>query len=445
VPTSAAKLQLTRLVTLAAVLIGAVAVIVLLFTSGGSYIVHAHFVDAGQLVKGGRVEVAAQPIGSVKDIRLTDNNEADVVLKITNDEFRPLHRGTIATVRTIGLAGVANRVVELTPGPERQPEIPDGGVLTTSETRPFVDIDAVLNSLDPTTRQRLQSIIRNASKIYAGSASLAANQAFAYLNPAIGQTAALSEELARDQVSLERLIATSSTVASTLAGRRTDLAEGVTNTATALRAVASERAALEDALARAPDVIRHGSTTLRETRVALDVVRPALRELRPVAPRLAALLRQLVPTARHTEPVLAQLPDLLRKGRQALAGVPPLEPVAVPALHSATGALAKGAPFFAGLRPYAADLVNGLFNGFGGTTSGYYDANGHYARISAHGSPGQSNGVNSLFPSGSLPSAAGYRTGITARCPGGAVEPAPDGSNPFIPDHTLCNPNDDHP
>jgi phospholipid/cholesterol/gamma-HCH transport system substrate-binding protein len=444
-PTSAVKVGLTRLASVAAIVLGAIAVVVLLFTGGGVYTVHAHFVDAGQLVPGARVEVASQPIGSIKAIHLTDNNQADVVLNIKAGEFRPLHRGTVATIRTVGLAGIANRVVELTPGPPRAQAIAEGGVLTTAETRPFVDIDEILNSLDPTARGRLQSVIRNSSKIYAGSAAMDANRAFAYLNPAVGQAAALSEELVRDQAGLEQLISTSSTVVSALASRRADLEQGVANTATALRAIASERAALEDALARAPDVIRHGSTTLREVRAALTVVRPTLRDLKPVAPRLAQLLTQLVPTARDAGPVLAQLPALLRQGRVALSGLPALEPVAVPALNSATTAIGHGQTFFSGLRPYSADLVTGLFKGFGGETSGYYDANGHFARISAHGSQGASNGVNSLFPPSSLPSAAGYRKGIVARCPGGAVEPASDGSNPWIPDPSLCNPHDDHP
>jgi hypothetical protein len=41
----------------------------------------------------------------------------------------------------------------------------------------------------------------------------------------------------------------------------------------------------------------------------------------------------------------------------------------------------------------------------------------------------------------------GYRTGLLARCPGGAVEPAADASNPFVPPDAvgLCNPKDNHP
>ena len=39
----------------------------------------------------------------------------------------------------------------------------------------------------------------------------------------------------------------------------------------------------------------------------------------------------------------------------------------------------------------------------------------------------------------------GLRTGLTARCPGAAEEPTPDGSNPWVPDTIALRPEaDDH-
>ena len=97
-----------------------------------------------------------------------------------------------------------------------------------------------------------------------------------------------------------------------------------------------------------------------------------------------------------------------------------------------------------GLRPYGPDLIGGFFNGFGGATAGYYDANGHYVRISVQGS---SNSLPHLLPvpEGTPgPITGGYRTGLTARCPGAAEEAAPDGSNPWVPDESLCDPKQNH-
>src|SRR5206468_1024864 len=99
-------------------------------------------------------------------------------------------------------------------------------------------------------------------------------------------------------------------------------------------------------------------------------------------------------------------------------------------------------PIAAGLRPYAPDLIAGLFSGFGGSMSGYYDANGHYARIQFLYGAGSQAGSVEPPPAGPF---AGFKTGMNARCPGGAVEPAADGSNPWSPtgDAGVCDPKQD--
>jgi hypothetical protein len=99
-------------------------------------------------------------------------------------------------------------------------------------------------------------------------------------------------------------------------------------------------------------------------------------------------------------------------------------------------------PVTADLRPYTPDLQAALQNGFGGTTSGYYDANGHFMRaqiVSAADAPGAD--LNNIL-GGPIPP-AGLHTGHHSRCPGGATQPAPDKSNPRIEDPSLCNPKDD--
>jgi hypothetical protein len=110
-------------------------------------------------------------------------------------------------------------------------------------------------------------------------------------------------------------------------------------------------------------------------------------------------------------------------------------------------------PILAGLRPYAPDLVAGFFNAFGGSTGGYYDANGHYARISSvlSGGPTGLTGLLGLLGgiTGSRSPLTGARTGLLSRCPGGGAPPAGAGGNPWTMPNllpatgTLCNPADD--
>ncbi len=446
--TSHNTLRVARIAGLVAVLaVGVIAAFVLL-GGASTYTIHARFIDAGQVVKGNVVQVSGLNVGTVSSIELTNDNQADIALTLTDEHYQPLHQGTIASIRAAGLAGVANRFINLSPGPKDAPAIPDNGVLPTTQTRPIVDLDEVLNALDPKTRTNLQGIIRNGSQIFAGSAALSANRAFAYLNPALSQTTALSLELGRDRASLERLLTSTAVVSAALAGRRPDLERGIETTAATLRGIAAQRASLNDALIRAPRVLNRSRSTFANLRRGLNGFRPFIRDTRPAAAPLARVLRELVPTGVDARPVVNDLRALLPGLDRSLSDVPQLARVGVPAVRSTTTTLEQALPVFEGLRPYAPDLVIGLSNGFGGATGGYYDANGHFARISLIGSPGSLTGVlsrlGSIFPG--LPSAGdfgGYRTGMVARCPGGAVEPAPDQTNPWIPNPALCKKADD--
>jgi hypothetical protein len=115
--------------------------------------------------------------------------------------------------------------------------------------------------------------------------------------------------------------------------------------------------------------------------------------------------------------------------------------VAVPALDSTTSTLRRVQPIFAGLRPYAPDLIQGLISN--NKTSATYDANGKLLRQGLN-VPG-TTGVLAPLLSLNVGEIKNSRFGITARCPGAASEPAPDGSNPWIPDASLCNPDHNHP
>ena len=433
--------RLARVAAVAGIAVFALVLLVLVLGGGGAYTITARFTNAGQVVPGGLVQIAGRSVGKIDKLSLSDNGLADVKLKITDDDFTPLHRGTIARIRAVGLVSVSNRVIELSPGPATADEIPDGGVLSTDETRGIVDLDAVLDDLDPKTRTELQSIIRDGAKIYAGSTEQA-NLAFHYLSPALSQTAALSRELATDRAALRRLIGTAADVATALASRRGDIEQGINSTAVTLSAIASERAALEDSLVRAPAVLVQGRGTLARTRTTLEVARPALRDLSRAAPSLARLLRVTVPAAQRATPVIKTLRNQLPAVRRSLVPLPGLARVAIPALQSATKAIHDNQGIFAGLRAYSPDLVNGFFNGFGGVTSLSYDANGHFARISAHG--GRTGitalaGLPGVIPAINAGVLADPRTGVSERCPGSAAEPAPDSSNPFVPDPSLCD------
>jgi phospholipid/cholesterol/gamma-HCH transport system substrate-binding protein len=427
---------MSRVVAIGALLAAVIAVVVLV-SGGSSYRVTAQFVDAGQLVKGGLVEVGGRGVGTIESIKISDDGLANTVLKISEDDLTPLRRGTVARIRTVGLTGVANRFVELQPGPSTGAEIPNDGTLTTAETRGIVDLDVLLDALDPATRERLQGIIRNGEKVFKDRTT-AANEGLQYLSPALFQSSELAQELVYDRAALEKLIVDGATTAGALASRDTDISQGITSTATTLRAVASQREALADAIRRAPALLNRPGGILGELRQTLREVRPALRELRPVAPPLVDVLRQLGPASRQARPVLRQVNRLLPPLRRGLHGLPATRDKAVPALRSSVETIIALMPIVDGLRPYTPEIVNGVVSGLGSRAAGYFDANGHFARIQVNVPPNVLTGLGNANQG-----LGGFETGKAHRCPGGADDPADDKSNPYIEDANSCDPADD--
>ncbi|MGH2959286.1 MAG: MlaD family protein, partial [Solirubrobacterales bacterium] len=133
-----------RQVVIGALVVALLIVIWMVMQSGG-YSVNARFETGGQLVKGANVTVGGKAIGKVESITLTDDNQANVKMKINDDSLDPLHRGTTATIRQFSLSGVANRFVALAPGPNNAPEIPNDGIIPSDDTESPVDLDQLLN------------------------------------------------------------------------------------------------------------------------------------------------------------------------------------------------------------------------------------------------------------------------------------------------------------
>ncbi len=441
--------EIKRVAAPVAIGIAVTVVLVLLLSGGSSYVLRAQFTNAGQLVGGDLVTVAGHPVGSVGSINLTPNGLAEVELDISDSSITPLRSDTLATIGQLSLTGVSNRFVSLTPGAGTP--LGSGSVLPPTQTRGIVDLDTLLDTLTPAVRTALQKVIKSGAYLVSQPTASNFNQALHYLNPALSQTTQLGSELVSDRYALTRLVSSTAKVSSTLAGRSADLGGAVTNTAAVLKQVASQRAALQDSLDRAPGVLNQGTGVLADVNYSLGVLNPVLSDLQPVAPKLATLLRLVVPAASEARPTINGVEALVPGAEKALRALPPAEKKATPAVNSLTSALKGITPILSGLRPYMPEVVSGFFEALAGSESGYYDANGHFARIEPLLSP-TSLVTDLLELLGGTPSLlnglTGIQTGVLARCPGGAVPTAQAGGNPWsTPDTlpgagTLCKPAD---
>ncbi|MEA2468428.1 MAG: phospholipid/cholesterol/gamma-HCH transport system substrate-binding protein [Thermoleophilaceae bacterium] len=433
--------------TVAAVVLATLVLAWLLFGSGSPYEVSLTLDNASQLVEGNQVKVGGVAVGSVDSIELGADGRARVRLSIDDGGVTPLHTGSRAAVRSASLSGVANRYVALTPGPVSGGEIADGGAIPAEDTSAEVDLDELLNTLDPTTLRDLKALVRGGADGLQGRGK-ELGRAIETLDPALSQITAVEQEILRDEDTFTRFLVESADVVSAVASRPARLEGLIAHSSATLDELAARDVSLDSLLRRAPATLRQANTTLVNLRSTLRDVDPALVEARPAAPLLAGFLERLRPVAQRARPVVSQLRTTIdHRGSDdllgVLAGVPPLERAAVPAFESVVATVNDALPVVNEVRPYTPDVVGGLFNGFGGTTAGYYDANGRYTRISFQSNAYSLQGVGSLLPvPGNAPGLTGYRKNVTRRCPGAATQPAPDGSNPWLIGEPTCSAGD---
>ncbi len=369
-----------------------------------------------------------------------------------------LHEGSTAAIRATSLSGVANHYVSVSPGPNSNPELDDGAELGLAATTTPIDIDQFFNTFPPSVRRGLANFFKGNAQTfeYQGEAG---NDAYKYFGPALNRTDAFFSELNADQRLLERFIVSSSKLATSVAERGEQLSSAFSNANTAFSAIASQNLALDRTLRRLAPTMRQANTTFVNLRAALDdldplieTAKPATKDLAPFLAELRPVLSKFVPFMRNLRLTVAR-PGNANDTAELLAALPTVEQRASRAFPHSEGAIAAFQPNLNFARAYTPDL----FNGFAklGLAAGYYDGNGHYLRAAT--------AMQNLFSyeGGTLkPISKGEQFDDIAplarthrRCPGGATQSAPDGSNPFAnPPHagssvssSECNPADAPP
>jgi phospholipid/cholesterol/gamma-HCH transport system substrate-binding protein len=414
-----------------AALVAAIALAAIaMFGQGGSYTVSAVFENAGQLVKGNQVRVGGRPVGTITDIDLDDSAQAVVKMSVDED-IAPLHEGTTATIRSTSLSGIANRYVSIVPGPNNGREIAEGGQIGADETSAPVDIDVLFNTLDAKTRAGLRNVIRGSGTWYEGRGA-EASESTKYFGPFLSSTTRLTREVALDQEILKRFVRDTANTVSAIASRRDDLAGLVQNTNTAFAAIGSQDAALDRALQLLPTTLRKANTTFVNLRSTVDDLDQLVNVSKPATKDLAPFLKELRPLVSAARPTIADLRTLIRAPGanndliELTSKQPRLAQLTASVFPRAIRTLDKAQPVFEYVRGYTPDLSSWLSN-FGQLASSY-DANGHYARVQPMFLPSAyNNGALSVIqPSQKLDA---FEKGVRNRCPGGTVQPSPDGSS----------------
>jgi phospholipid/cholesterol/gamma-HCH transport system substrate-binding protein len=432
---------------LAAGALGIVVLIVayLVFSGGGGADYHLEMNEAGQLVRGDQVQVGGVPVGSVTDIALTPDFKARVTIHVESS-LTPLHEGTVAEIRVPSLTGVANRYVALTPGPNKgRPALPAGATLPASETREVVDLDQLFNTLNPKTRKGLQQVIQGSAEQYAG-AGVALGKSTEYFAPSFAATDHIFSELVRDQSTFTSLLVESAKALTTIAAHKESLSDLVEHADRTFQAIGSQQSSLAQGLRQLPLTLNQGNRTFTALPPTLAALTRLVNAQQPNTQALTTLFERLRPLVTTATPVVNNFSRAIsRPGAnndltEAFAALPELARELTTASPNGVRALRESVPMTAFFGPFAPEL-QGALRDFGQSTA-YYDANGHYARISPVTPSFKLGAHNNLTPASSPQQVLeGLQTGQLRRCPGAATQPSADGSAPFTDNGQLsCDP-----
>jgi phospholipid/cholesterol/gamma-HCH transport system substrate-binding protein len=437
----------------------ALLVTVLLLGGGSDHKYKLLFQTGGQLVKGNQVLIGGTPVGSVDSIKLTPDNQAEVDISVD----QALHEGTTAVIRATSLSGVANHYISLTPGANNAPVLPDDAKLTGASTTTPVDLDQLFDTFNGRARQGLRQFIQGFSDTYVGKGKQA-NATYKYFAPSLNSTDRVLRELDRDQGVLTRFIVNSARVFTAVGERSNDLSGLISNTNTALGAIAEQNRSFDRTLTVLPGTLRQANTTFVNLRAALDDLDPLVNTSKVATRNLDPFLRKSQPVLHRAVPVFTDLRKVVSLPGQdndlaaSIKALPKVEPRAREAFPAAVNASNLALPAFQFLRPYSPDVLNAL--GKLGQVTGFYDANGHFARVQPANADvfhlcgaGDTNakcvGGGGTYTPGQLapiPPSQQFNDlnfQIYRRCPGGSTQAIP-GSNPFLDNGNLgpaeCDP-----
>ncbi len=438
-----------RIAAIVALAAAVVVLAVVLLSGGGGHKYTLIFQNAGQLVPENQVLIGGSPAGTVESIGLTDNNLAEVKVEVEQE----LHEGTTAVIRATSLSGVANHYVSISPGPNSNPPLKDGAELGLASTTTPVDIDQLFNTFPPRVREGLGEFIRGNASIYSGQGKNA-NDSYKYFGTALNRAGAFAHELNADQRLLTRFIVSSARLTTAIAGRGEQLSSAVSNANTAFNAIAGQTRAFDATLRELPPVMRQSNTTFVNLRAALgdleplvETAKPATKELAPFLSELRPVFQKLVPFT-HDLKLIVHQPGKGNDAADLLGTLPAVQELTSNAFPHSEAAAKAFQPNLNFLRAYTPDFFNAI--GKLGQVAGYYDGNGHYVRAATAAQNlfryNESNGELEPIKREQQYEPFGSSPHTHRRCPGGATQPASDGSNPWVGGGSVnsseCNPGD---
>lgn len=259
----------------------------------------AQAVTPGQ---GQTVDISGVKVGDVTSVDLEDG-VAVVTMQVDNEYAPLIHQDASVLLRP--RTGLQDMVIELDPGTDGIPIVPEGFTVPLANSAPNVNFDQILASLDGDTRAYLRLLLAGGAEALGSKGkSERFSSVLRRLEPTTRDIARINGALAVRRENLRHVITNFKLLAEEVGKSDTDLAGFVQSQNSVFSAFAEEEQSIRATLRGLPGA-------LRETRGALNASATLSRQLTPA-------LTALIPQARATGPALRATRPFFRRTLPAI-------------------------------------------------------------------------------------------------------------------------------
>jgi phospholipid/cholesterol/gamma-HCH transport system substrate-binding protein len=381
-----------RLLTMVAFAASCIGLLLFLWISFGGttslsprgYEISAEFNDATELGSQADVRISGVDVGKVISVSLDRHTGLTRAVMEIDPQFAPRPINTRAILRQKTLLG--ETYIELSPGSPSARKLPDGTTLPRGQIAPTVQLDEILSTFDPKTRQAFETWMQQ-DGIALTNRGEDLNAALAELYPFATNVDSVLAVLNRDSAATSTLLNDGGQVFSAIAHSPAALQQLIVNANGAFSATAAQSTALAQTIQAFPPFLLATKTTVDRVARFAQTTKPLVDELRPAAVQLSPALKSLAVLAPQLKSLLVNVGPLTHASK---AGVPALERFlddSVPLLTRATPYLGGVIPVIDYINTYRREIAGFFANG---TASGQATAPGlvnsskllHYVRIS---------------------------------------------------------------
>jgi phospholipid/cholesterol/gamma-HCH transport system substrate-binding protein len=259
----------------------------------------AQAVTPGQ---GQQVQIAGVQVGKVGQVELRDGR-AVVQMDIEPEYSELIHRNATLLLRP--KTGLADMVIQVDPG-ESGPVIEEGATVPLASSKPQVNADEILATLDADTRNYLTLLLQGGADGIGGrEKGLQASAALRRLEPTTRDIARINSALALRRRNLARVIHNFGLLAEELGRHDQELARFVDSSNAVFDSFARQQTSIRAALRELPPTLRATNSALADSdrlsitlRQALPALIPSAAALKPGLEASQRLFRDTLPPIR---------------------------------------------------------------------------------------------------------------------------------------------------